>query len=103
MMMVMMVEVMPMTFAMAVVLVAIAVAVAPMMMVTGPVVDLVIDAMMASAPAVQVTGNVCNDVKRPDVAVASVTDDSVGQEKRTHADCDYAAIGLGWCCGACGH
>jgi hypothetical protein len=33
--------------------------------------------------------------------VVSITDDGVGQEKGAHADCDCAAIGLGWCCGAC--
>lgn len=83
MMMVVMVAAMPMTFAMAMFLVAIAVAVAPMM-------------MMAVG-----TGNFCNDVERPDVVVASITDDGVGQEKGAYTDCDCAAIGLGWCCGAC--
>ena len=81
MMMVVVMAAMPMAFAMAVLLVAIAVAVAPMMMV--------------------VAGKLRNDVERPDVVVASMTDDGVGQEKGAHADRDRAAIGLGWCCGAC--
>jgi hypothetical protein len=30
-----------------------------------------------------------------------MTDDRVGKEKGAHADCDCAAIGFGWCRGAC--
>lgn len=73
---VVMVAVMPVTFTMAVVSVAMAVAVTPMMMVAGSVG--LVDVVMANVSAVQITGNFCNDVERPDVAFASMTNDGVG-------------------------